>query len=244
MNFKTTLELLEVLDPFIENANITVSDRSKNIKNKNLKSDYVMIDRKNNIGFEVFDNEISVFYFTEHCHFDDYASELIEGEDDYIKRAKDFLFELLQNQIRHMEIFKGESLHSEKYYIVYCDGREDKYIGGTWFGLVRLINPFLQKIQKITTWQYDKSKGYFTNRQPKIINPEAIEVIDVNEYCYIEIIENHNSYIYNNMDRYFDDYFGMYYWSSAFNIIPSGFYDTKYNAVQSAMEALKSRKFD
>ena len=55
---------------------------------------------ENNVSFEVLDNEIIVFYFTDHYHFEDYSSELEEGEDDYIKRAKDFLIELFENQIK------------------------------------------------------------------------------------------------------------------------------------------------
>jgi hypothetical protein len=44
------------------------------------------------------------------------------------------------------------------------------------------------------------------------------------------------------MEIDFDDYFGMYYWAPAINIIPSGLYDTKENAINSAMEALKCRE--
>ncbi|MBP3692193.1 MAG: hypothetical protein J6I80_02985, partial [Clostridia bacterium] len=57
-----------------------------------------------------------------------------------------------------------------------------------------------------------------------------------------EILKNHNAYTYDIMEIDFDDYFGMYYWAPAINIIPSGLYDTKENAINSAMEALKCRE--
>ncbi len=102
------------------------------------------------------------------------------------------MLELFQHQIQHIEFFKGKSLSSEKYYIIYRDGRESNYIGGTWFGLSRFINPFGKKTRKSTTWQYDKLKGCFTTRQPKSPASDAIDVIDVNDDCYIEISKSHN----------------------------------------------------
>ena len=239
MNFKTTSDLLEALNQFIKNANIVISCENKDWKNRNYKSDFIMIDGKNNVGFEVFDNEIIVFYFTDHCHFEDYSSN---GEDNYIKLAKDFLLELFQHQIQHIEFFKGKSQYLEKYYIIYRDGREANYIGGAWFGLSRFINPFGKKTRKSTTWQYDKLKGYFTTRRSKNPAPDAIEVIDVNDDCYIEILKSHKVYTYSIMEIDFDDYFGMYYWAPAISVTPSGFYDTKENAIQAAMESLKCRK--
>lgn len=91
--------------------------------------------------------------------------------------------------------------------------------------------------------QFDKSKGIFTTKQPKIVNPNAIEVIDISEDCYIEIFHKHNAYTYDIMEKDYDNYFGMYYWVPAINTISSGLYDTKDNAIQSAIEALKIQKF-
>lgn len=125
---------------------------------------------------------------------------------------------------------------------MYTGGREDECIGNIWFGFSKLFNPFGKKSVKSTTWQFDKSKGIFTTKQPKIVNPNAIEVIDISEDCYIEIFNKHNTCTYNIMEIDYDDCFGMYYWIPAINTIPSGLYDTKDNAIQSAMEALKIRK--
>ena len=114
MNFEITNELINTLKQYTENATITLSTDNKDWKDRDYKSDFVTIDEKNNFGFEVFDNEIIVFYFTYHYHFEDYSSELEDGEDDYIKRAKDFLTDLFENQIKYVEIYRGKKLATEK----------------------------------------------------------------------------------------------------------------------------------
>ncbi|MCH5314842.1 MAG: hypothetical protein J1E81_02920 [Eubacterium sp.] len=244
MNFETTSVLLEALKPYIENSVVDISTDNKDWRNQNYKSDLVTIDAENNIGFEVFDNEIIAFYFTNHYHFEDYTSELQNGQDNYIERAKSFLKELFENKIRHVEHYKGQSLSSEKYFIMYQDGQEDECISSTWFGLSKFINPFGKKSIHSTIWQFDKSKGVFTSRPPKNTDPNAIEVIDISEDCYIEIFENHNVYTYVIMEMAFDDYMGKYYyyWTPAINTVSSGFYDTKDKAISSALEALKCRE--
>ena len=242
LNFETTSVLLEVLKPYLENSVIDISTDNTDWRNRNYKSDLVTLDANNHVGFEVFESEIIAFYFTDHYHFEDYTSEPQDGEENYIERAKHFLKELFEYNIRHVEYYKGNALSSEKYFVMYHDGREDECIGNTWYGLSKFINPFGKKSIHSTTWQFDKSKGVFTTRQPKSADPNAIEVIDINEDCYIEIFKNHNAYTYDIMEIEFDDYFGMYYWAPAINIIPSGLYDTKENAINSAMEALKCRE--
>ena len=64
MNFKTTSILLEELKPYLENCVIDISSDEENI------TDLVTIDDKNRVAFEVFENEIIVFFFTDHRHFE------------------------------------------------------------------------------------------------------------------------------------------------------------------------------
>ena len=90
-------KLVETLKPYTENSNIEISS------DLNL----VMVDSENNVGIEVFDNEIIIYYFTDHYHFEDYSSELEEGDKDYVERAKCFLKELFEEQIRRIEYYKG-----------------------------------------------------------------------------------------------------------------------------------------
>ena len=241
MHFETTSMLLESIQPYIENSIVNISTENKDWRNRYYESDFVNIDDKNHVGFEVFENEIIVFYFTDHYHFEDYSSELEAGEDNYIERAKSFLKELFEYKIRHVEYYKGKTLSSEKYFLLYNDGRDDECIGNIWFGLERFINPFGKKTMHSTTWQFDKSKGVFTTRQPKNADTNAIEIIDISEDCYIEIFFNNNVYTYDIMEIDFDDYFGMYYWAPAINVLPTGMYDTKEKAIAAARETLECR---
>ncbi len=241
MHFETTSMLLEAIQPYIENSIIDIITENKDWRSRNYQSDLVNIDAKNHVGFEVFENEIIVFYFTDHYHFEDYSSELQNGEDNYIERAKSFLKELFEYKIRHVEYYKGKTLSSEKYFLLYNDGRDDERIGNTWFGLSKFINPFGKKSMHSTTWQFDKSEGVFTTRQPRAADPNAVEVIDVSNDCYIEIFNNHNVYTYDITEIDYDDYFGMYYWAPAVNILPTGMYDTMEKAIDAAKEALKCR---
>ena len=160
MNFEITNELIDTIKPYTENATVTISTENNHWKGRAYKSDFITIDDKNNVGFEVFDNEIIVFYFTDHYHFEDYSSELEDGDDDYIKRAKIFLVELFENQIKYIEIYKGKKLATEKYYLIYSDNTEER-IGGTWWGLERFLNPFAKKVKKITIYKFNKDNGCF-----------------------------------------------------------------------------------
>lgn len=161
LNFESTSELLGILKPYTENSFINISTDNKDWRNCSCKSDFVTIDSKNHIGFEVFDNEIIIFYFTGHCHFEDYSSELQDGEDNYIERAKSFLKELFEYKIRRDEFYKGNTISYEKYFIMYPDSGKEKCICNTWFGLLKFMNPFAKRTVHSKIWQFDKSKGVF-----------------------------------------------------------------------------------
>lgn len=64
----------------------------------------------------------------------------------------------------------------------------------------------LEKSTRSTVWQFDKTKGIFVTRQPKNADPNAIEMIDINDDCYIEIFCNHNVYTYTITETDFDDF--------------------------------------
>lgn len=242
MNYKTTSQLLEAMDTFIDKSKISISTDNKDWKNRDYKSDFVMIDDKSNVGFEVFDNEIIVYYFTGHYHFNDYNLEN-EYDNNYIKRAEIFLLDLFKKQIKHEQTYKGNSLTSEKYYIIYQDEREDNCIDNAYYTFTNIINCFRKKEITSTIWQYNKSKGCFTNVPPKTPDNDAIEVIDISEDWYIEIFKKNNVYTYIIMEKDFDEYDGRYhyYWTPSVKTAPSGFYDTKEKAVQAAIESLNYR---
>lgn len=58
----------------------------------------------------------------------------------------------------------------------------------------------------------------------------------------VMIHECRNTYRYLIMELEFDEYHGSHVWVPAAYVTPSGLYDTKENAIRSAMEMLRQRK--
>ena len=239
LNYEVTKEILEALKLYIGNMDIKIATDNKDWKNRSYKSDFIEIDKKNNVGFEVLETEIIVYFFTEHQHFEDYTIDLSEGKDKYIVRAKDFLQELFQYKIYNTKYFKGNKLYSERYSIYYGDGRKDKDIGYTINSLMTSMNPFGKKYEKNVVWFFDKVKGCFVTRNDRTYDEEAVEIIEVDDNCYVEIFCKHNSYTYNVMAIEYDDYNCMYYWAPARNEVEPGWYDTKDRAIEEMWENLK-----
>ena len=240
MNFVTTAALIEVLKSYTERVTIETATQ-KDWRNRDYKYDFVTVAKENNFGIEVLENEIIMFFMTNHYHFEDYSSELQADQENYVERAKAFLKELFESRIRSVEYYKGKTLVSDKYFLLFDDGREDEFIGGTYYSLLRAINPFAKKMMRTKTWQFDKAKGIFTMRHPKKTDPDAAAVIDASEDCYFEIMEANGCYTYGIMEICYDDYYGEYYWTPAANVNPSGIYDTKEKAIKAAWDAIKYR---
>lgn len=177
MNFQTTGALLEALAPYIDASRLQISTENRDWRNRPYCSDLVTIDQSNNVGFEVFEEEIIVYFFTDHCHFEGHG----QTGYDYIGQAKEFLTDLFRYPIRHVAVYKGKALAKEKYLICYPDGREECDQSGIWYGLFRFLNPFAKKTVRSTLWQYEKAKGRFTSRSPKRPSTEAVEVVDVSD---------------------------------------------------------------
>lgn len=168
MDFKTTTMLLEAIQPYIENSDVNITTENKDWRNHNYKYDFVNIDAKNHVGFKVFENKVIVYYFTGHYHFRDYISKLRDGEDNYIERAKSFLKELFEHRIYHAEYYKGKSLSSEKYFLLYYDGRSIECIGNTCFGLSKFINPFGKNLYILQHGSLINQREYLLHVSPKV----------------------------------------------------------------------------
>lgn len=83
MHFEATSFLLAAIQPYIENVVVNITSKNKRWRNRSHPSDLVNIDAGNHIGFEVFENDIIVFYFTVRRHFKNYLSKLQTGENPY-----------------------------------------------------------------------------------------------------------------------------------------------------------------
>jgi hypothetical protein len=161
LNYPATKELLNIVKELAPNSNIDISCTNKDFRGHEYQSDLVTIDETNHIGFEVLGNEIIVFYFSEHHHFEDYSSTLDEDEPDFIARTKNFLKDLFTCTIRYEKAYKGKTLISERYVFVHDDQTEDCPAGVWIHGLLVRMIPFLHKRTEYILWQYDIQRGVF-----------------------------------------------------------------------------------
>lgn len=236
LNYEITQQLLDAISPYFDLNGITITTENKDWKGRSYRSDFVKLIYKNNVSFEVFDNEIIISYFTDHVHFEDYIFDLEDGEPDFVTRAREFLVQLFTMPIRRLEKYRGKTLVSDQYFFVMPDGQEER-IGGTWYGLVKLINPFAKKHTHFTTWYYDIKKNCFTAAQPWKPDPNAVEVIKIADK-YIEIFEKRKAFTFTIWQKEYDDYYCMYYWTPLDHGVAS-YFDTKKKAIEAAKEMLK-----
>ncbi len=159
MNYELTNEILEMLQPYIENAKVTIS--TDNFVDDEYRSDLVTIGEENEISFEVFEDAIDVSYFAAIDFFgNDDLFESPEEHVDYIKAAKDFLLKLFKNRIKHTEVFKGKKRVYESYAFIYPDNSEVCIYEQKHNILLSLI-PFLKKTEVVNIWEFDREEGIF-----------------------------------------------------------------------------------
>lgn len=160
MNYPTTELLLDEMQNYFDIDDFSIVTESKDYRGRPYRSDFVTLIEKQNVRFEVFDNEIIVSYFTDHVHFEDYTSELSDSDPDYIHRAIDFLKNLFTLPLKRYDYYKANKLIKDKYCFIKSDGTEE-FIGGCWYGLVSFFNPFAKKKLIASEWRFDKDKKCF-----------------------------------------------------------------------------------
>ena len=82
MIYGITKQILDALSPFLSEEDVEIT-AEKHILDDGSAPEYgdkVILDKENNVWFEVFENEIVLFYFTDHEHFDDYMERPRDGE--------------------------------------------------------------------------------------------------------------------------------------------------------------------
>ncbi len=161
MNYETTNELLDAIRSYIKNSNIQIKTFNKDWRGEEYRTDYILIDEENNVGFEVFENEVIVYFFSEHLHIEDYTWTVEDGVPEYIARAKVLLIDLLTCTIRYEKTYKGKTLMEEHYILVYEDGTEECPAGRCVHSLLVRLVPFLSKSVETQEWRFDIAKGGF-----------------------------------------------------------------------------------
>lgn len=163
-NNPVTRELLNAIAPFVNEDYIKISASNKDYRGKECKSDLITIDSDHYFGFEVFDGEIIVSFFDDHCHFEDYSSSLEDEALNYTERAKEFLTELFTYKVKCQRNYKGKTLTSEKYILIKPDGTEECPTGICIYSAFINFIPFLPKRTETKILIYDKRKGCFIEK--------------------------------------------------------------------------------
>ena len=139
MNYDITNNLLNIVYKLAPSSDIKILCTNKDWRGREYQSDLVTVDETNNVGFEVFENEIIAYYFSEHHHFEDYSSSVDDGDPTFIDRMEDFLNDLFTCTIRYEKQYKGKVLISERYVFVHEDQTED-YSYYFWSFLLRFCS--------------------------------------------------------------------------------------------------------
>lgn len=158
VNFKTTTELLETIDKYADVKNVKVKTENTNWRGQKYTSDFITIDEEETISFEVFDNEIIVFFFGDHIHFEDYTSSFDYGEYDYITRAKEFFENLFTLPIKFKFVEKGGKVIRSESFFCHSNGNEESIAGVT---ISFSKNPFAKKQKREELWQFSKQLNKF-----------------------------------------------------------------------------------
>lgn len=235
MNHTITEKILDAIRPVCDLSRISISTENKEWKNGAYKSDRVTIIQHHNVGFEVFDNEIRAFFFSDHVHFENYSSPS-EDHKEYIARAIAFLKDLFTYPILHITTIKGGKTIKEEYFFVKENGQEESLAGPT----MPLFkgNPFAKKTITREIWQYDIAVGDYSKAAPISFDPTAIYSTVLGDNIYFEIFKKNGVFSYVIMIKTYDDYDGMYYWTAYDNGTLSLF-DTKEKAIEAAEQEIK-----
>lgn len=117
MIFSATKTLIDTVCKYVSLEKLNVkSDTSNSFFGAEYDADFVEIstESSNTFSFEVSENEIIIFLFDDHIHFEDYTSDLADGEPDYVQRADEFLNKLFTLPIELHSTFKGIKMSAAK----------------------------------------------------------------------------------------------------------------------------------
>ena len=243
MLFPATNILIGAIEPYAAPAKIDSGPKTKGRSGRTYLSDLVHIDTDGRVGFEVTENRIVISFFGGRRRFTGQNTPTSSAQEGYIGQAKAFLTALFTGQIRRVDHYRGNVHSSEELFLSYPDGRAEERIGSIQSAFSRFAPLFGKRSVRSGLWTFDRAKVIFLFRPSGEPDPDAIEVIGIDDNCYIEIFFRHRVYTYTIMEMQLDDDMGMYYyyWSTAENVPPAGWYDTKERAVAAAKAALSLR---
>lgn len=221
MKYSDTQFLLDSISDVcnLNNCSVTTEDM-----------DFVLLEKEHYVGLEVHENEIIVYFFKDHRHFEDYTSELEEGDTPYLQRAADFLHRLFTTPLQIMEKRKSGKLLRRELFFLLPDGRRES-VDGPW--LERLFsNPFVKPVYDLTNYSYHKESGQFHNVQD---GTAITKVLNLDDRLLVEIHKRADgTFTYAILEHIFDEEEYDFFWT------PIGtdcsLFDTEEKALQAAKD--------
>lgn len=243
MLFPATDLLIEAIEPYAIPTKIDSGPKAKGRSGRTYLSDLVHIDTDGRVGFEVTENRIIVSFFGGCRRFTGQNSPTSSTRESYIGQAKAFLTALFTCQIRRVDHYRGNIRSSAELFLSYPDGRTEERIGSIKSGFFCFAPLFGKRSVHSGLWTFDRAKDIFLFRPSGEPDPDAIDMIGIDDECYIEIFSRHRAYTYTIMEMQLNDDMGKYYyyWSTSESVPPAGWYDTKERAIAAAKAALTHR---
>ena len=235
LNHDATRQILLALEDLINTDLVEITTENQDYLGHPTDSDYVLLEKTNRVGFEVFGEEIRVDFFDDHTHFGhNYTFEDAAGSDAFIAEAVNLLHRLLSETLIKKEIYRGRTRVRYEWFFLCPDGRKES-IGGPWFTpLFTFVNPFRRKTIQQTHWRFHRETGTFVH-----IRNDTVSVHSFDWDIMIEISHTNGVYAYSIHRYFYDEEMAVFYW------VPVGtpgasLFDTESNALKHAKEAAKS----
>ena len=166
VNFIATEKIVEFTDKFIPKSQYVVqTDGHKDYLGRSYTADYVEIIKQSpcHIAFEVVENEIIIFYFGDHIHFEDYSSELEQGMPNYVDRAIEFLEMFFRYPIERRYTSKGNKVVRDESILIVSEKKQER-ICVTYSG-AGLKNLFKKRVETVKRYAFDDETKSFREVQ-------------------------------------------------------------------------------
>ena len=228
LNHPSTQRILDSLSDLLRPDRLQISTENTDYRGKPSGSDYVTVDQKNGIGFEVFQEETRVDFFDDHRHFGSYYTEA----DDYVQETISFVRRLLSSTLVKAEDFKGRIRTRYEWFFLEDDGRRTP-VAGPWLKpLLVFTNPFARKETTLTYWQFHKESGTFIQ-----ITADTVAVHSYDWDILIIIRQSGSAYTFALERRFFDEDETLDYFWTPLHIAGVSFFDSPESALLAAREA-------
>lgn len=234
LNHNHTQHLLSALEDLIDIQHAEISSENTDYLGNPSGSDYVLLEKANHIGFEVFSDEIRVDFFDNHTHFgSNYIMDPDVDSEGYVRDALTLIRRLLCETLVKHEIYRGRTRIRYEWFFVNADGSKESIGGPWWKPLFTFANPFQKKRYQLSRWRYHRDTGSFL-----YIEDDVVSMHSYDWDIMIQIYQTNRAFSYRLEQYFYDEELGCFYWRP---IAQDGksLFETEKRAHQAAKDAAK-----